>query len=73
MIGRIYVELHMALLHTKYTSFGSCGFGEKDCFMYFCYKSMADNGAHGPWPVLTKGQRLAGFMKNDHYTYYTQI
>ena len=26
MIGRINVELHMALLHTTYTSFGSCGF-----------------------------------------------
>ena len=34
MIGRIYVELHMSLLHTKYRSFGFCGFRE-DFFMYF--------------------------------------
>ena len=28
MIGRIYIENHYTLLHTKYESFGSCGFGE---------------------------------------------
>ena len=28
MIGRIYVEYHLTLLHTKYTSFGPCGFRE---------------------------------------------
>ena len=26
MIGRIYVEYHLTLLHTKYTSFRPCGF-----------------------------------------------
>ena len=26
IIGRIYVKHHITLLHTKYTSFGSCGF-----------------------------------------------
>ena len=35
MIGRIYKEDHYTLLHTKYESFGSCGFGEEDFFMFF--------------------------------------
>ena len=30
MIGRIYIEYHLTLLHTKYTSFRSCGFREED-------------------------------------------
>ena len=30
MIGRIYVEYNLRLLHTKYTSFRPCGFREKD-------------------------------------------
>ena len=34
MIGRIYIEDHYTLLHTKYESFGPCGFGEED-FLYF--------------------------------------
>ena len=33
MIGRIYIEDHYTLLHTKYESFGPCGFGE-DFFMF---------------------------------------
>ena len=35
MIGRIYKEDHYTLLHTKYESFGSCGFGEEDFFYVF--------------------------------------
>ena len=35
MIGRIYVKLRITTLHTKYRSFGSCGFREEDFFMYF--------------------------------------
>ena len=35
MIGRIYIEDHYTLLHTKYESFGSCGFGEEEFFMFF--------------------------------------
>ena len=35
MIGRIYKEDHYTLLHTKYESFGPCGFGEEDFFMFF--------------------------------------
>ena len=34
MIGRIYIEDHLTLLHTKYESFGPCGFGEEDFFMF---------------------------------------
>ena len=30
MTGRIYVEYHLPLLHTKYTSFRPCGFREED-------------------------------------------
>ena len=30
MIGRIYVEYDLTLLHTKYTSFRHCGFREED-------------------------------------------
>ena len=35
MIGRIYIEDHYTLLHTKYESFGPCGFGEEDFFYVF--------------------------------------
>ena len=35
MIGRIYIEDHYTLLRTKYESFGSCGFGEEEFFMFF--------------------------------------
>ena len=29
MIGRIYVEYNLTMLHTKYTSFKPCGFREE--------------------------------------------
>ena len=53
MMGRIYIELHMALLHTKYTSFGFCGFREEDVFIYFhisLWKIMTPQGRglYGP-------------------------
>ena len=36
MIGRIYIEDHYTtLLHTKYESFGLCGFGEEDFVFVF--------------------------------------
>ena len=35
MIGRIHKEDHYTLLHTKYESFGSCGFGEEDLLYVF--------------------------------------
>ena len=34
MIGRIYIEDHYTLLHTKYESFGPCGLGEDDFFVF---------------------------------------
>ena len=30
--SKIYKEDHYTLLHTKYESFGPCGFGEEDFF-----------------------------------------
>ena len=30
MIGRIYVEYHLTLLHTKFTIFRPCGFRKED-------------------------------------------
>ena len=33
-VGRIYKEEHYTLLHTKYESSGSCGFGEEYFFMF---------------------------------------
>ena len=33
VIGRIYIEDHYTLLHTKYESFGPYGFGEEDFFL----------------------------------------
>ena len=30
MIGRVYIEYHLTLLHTEYTSFRPCGFREED-------------------------------------------
>ena len=54
MIGRIYVELHIKLLHIKYTSFVSSGCREEDFFMYFLYTSkLVDNDMPGVWPVWT--------------------
>ena len=35
MVGRVYKEDHYILLHTKYESSVSCGFGEEDFFYVF--------------------------------------
>ena len=35
MLGRIYVKLHITMLHIKYRNFGCSGFREEDFFMYF--------------------------------------
>ena len=48
MIGRIYIEDHYTLLHTKYESFGPCGFGEEDFFMFFLMTP-------GAGPIWTPG------------------
>ena len=49
MIGRIYIEDHYTLLHTKYESFGPCGFREEDFFFMFFLMTP------GAGPVWTPG------------------
>ena len=34
MIDRIYNDDHYTLLHTKYESFGFCGFGKEDFYAF---------------------------------------
>ena len=46
MIGRTYIEDHCTLLHTKYESFGPCGFGE-DFLMFFLMTPGAGPGPQG--------------------------
>ena len=71
-MGMIYVEYHLTLLHTKYTSFRPCGF-KKKIFKYFShYKPMADNDAPGAWPIWTPGSRLAGIIKGLTKHCFTQ-
>ena len=47
-VSRIYNEDHYTLLHTKYESFGSCGFREEDF-------SSFSHDAPGVGPVWTPG------------------
>ena len=47
MIGRIYIEDHYTLLHTKYESFVPCGFGEED-FFYVFPMTPPGRGPYGP-------------------------
>ena len=47
LIGRIYVEDHYTLLHTKYISSGPHGFREEDFLSFFHYKSMRANDPQG--------------------------
>ena len=46
-VGRIYKEDHYTLLHTKYESFGFCGFGEEDFFKVFPMMPLG-RGPYGP-------------------------
>ena len=61
MVGRIYVQYYVTLLHAKYTSSSFCGFREED---FYCYKSMADIDAPGVW--------LAGYIKGTTKHCYIQ-
>ena len=54
-VGRIYKEDHYTLLHTKYESSGSCGFGEEDFFYVFPNVSLWELMAPGVGPFLTPG------------------
>ena len=62
-VGRIYKEDHYTLLHTKYESSGSCGFGEE---YFLCFS----HDAPGAGPVWTPGARLAGFIKKTTINCY---
>ena len=46
-VGRIYKEDQFLLLHTKYESSGSCGFGEEDFICNSHCKSMGAICCHG--------------------------
>ena len=59
-VGRIYKEDHYTLLHTKYESFGPCGFGEEDFFVF----PMTPLGGARMDPRGTVGR----MYKEDHYT-----
>ena len=73
LIGRIYVDYHLSLLHTKYTSFRQCGFREERFFKCFShYKPMADNDAPGAWPIRIPGTLLAGIIKGLTKHCFTQ-
>ena len=54
------------MLHTKYESFGPCGFGEEDFFLCFSHDTP------GAGPVWTPGAQLAGFIKRTIIHCYTQ-
>ena len=43
--GRIYIEDHYTLLHTKYESSGPCGFGE---VFYVLLMTPPGRGPYGP-------------------------
>ena len=45
--SRIYKEDHYTMLHTKYESFGPCGFGEEDFFKVFPM-TPPGRGPYGP-------------------------
>ena len=45
-VGRIYKEEHYTLLQTKYKSSGTCGFGEKDFYVFPMTPS--GQGPYGP-------------------------
>ena len=71
-VGMIYKEDHYTLLHTKYESFGPCGFGEEDFFLCFSHcKSVEDNDPRGG-AILIPGAWLAGFIKRTTTYCYIQ-
>ena len=72
IIGRIYVEYHLTLLHTNMQALGLVVL-EKKIFKYFShYKPMADNDAPGAWPIWTPGSQLAGIIKGLTKHCFTQ-
>ena len=67
-VGRIYKEDHYTLLHTKYQSSGSCGFGEEDFFL--CFSHCKSMGANDPWGRACMDPRgmVGRIYKEEHYT-----
>ena len=65
-VGRIYKEDHYTLLHTKYKSFGPCGFVEEDFFVFPHCKSMEDNDPRGGAIFDPRGM-VGRIYKEDHY------
>ena len=61
MVGRIYIEDHYTLLHTKYESFGPCGFGEEN-FLCFSLDTPQDGARMDPRGTVGR------ISKEDHYT-----
>ena len=61
MIGRVYIEDHYTLLHTKYERFGPCGFGVEDFFYVF------PNDPRGGACMDPRGT-VGRIYKEDHYT-----
>ena len=66
-VGRIYIEDHYTLLHTKYESSGPCGFGEED---FLCFSHCMSMGANDPQGgAIFNPRGLVGrIYKEDHYT-----
>ena len=56
----IYIEDHYTLLHTKYESFGPCGFGEDNFYVF-------PNDPRGGALMDPRGT-LGRIYKEDHYT-----
>ena len=54
LIGRIYIEDHYTLLHTKHISSRPHGFREEDFLRFSHYKSI---GANDPREVASLGHR----------------
>ena len=65
-VGRIYKEDHFTLLHTKYESFGPCGFGEIDFLCFSHCKSMEDNNPRGG-AFFDPRDMVGRIYKEDHY------
>ena len=59
-VGRIYKEDHNTLLHTKYESSVSCGFGRR----FFMFFPCCPRGGASMDPRGTVGR----IYKEDHYT-----
>ena len=70
MIGRMYVEYHLTLLHTNIQALGLVVL--EDFQMFSHYKPMADNDAPGAWPIRTQGSQFAGIIKGLTKHCFTQ-